>query len=184
MNEEKIIIVDIKITRGLAVLIIVGLLSISLLGYTILSHEEAAASNRQTSSASSEVLRKYYLTKSTFKGAEAKTACANGYHFASIWEILDISNLMYNTDLGHTRHDSGMGPPSGTNGWIRTGYDNQGLSTIAGYANCEGWSRNDMNGTYACLNDNFDNIEENIGPFVTNGASCNLISIHVWCVED
>jgi hypothetical protein len=76
-----------------------------------------------------------------------------------------------------------MGPSTERGGWIRTGYYDSG-SSIAGYGNCNVWSRNDVYGTYALLNDNFNNLEENIGPFRTVGGSCNLNNVHVWCVED
>jgi hypothetical protein len=70
------------------------------------------------------------LTKNTITGSKVLTACASGYHFASIWEILNTSDLHYNTSLGRTNINSGNGAPalsSNTNftdaayGWIRTG---------------------------------------------------------------
>jgi hypothetical protein len=183
MNEEKIIVLDINFTRGISIVFVVGLLAFVMAGFLVFGYEEAVASNPQTLTASSAVMRKYYLTKNTFKGADADTACANGYHFASIWEILDTSNLKYNTELGFISDDSGMGPSTERGGWIRTGYYDSG-SSIAGYGNCNVWSRNDVYGTYALLNDNFNNLEENIGPFRTVGGSCNLNNVHVWCVED
>ena len=64
------------------------------------------------STASAEKARKFYLTQTGFTGSQALTACANGYHMASLWEILDPSNLRYNTTLGFTTQDSGFGPPS------------------------------------------------------------------------
>jgi hypothetical protein len=75
-------------------------------------------------------IRGYYLTKSTITGSKVLTACASGYHFASIWEILNTSDLHYNTTLGRTNVNSGSGPPAltanGTDadnpfGWIRSG---------------------------------------------------------------
>ncbi|GAF99940.1 unnamed protein product, partial [marine sediment metagenome] len=45
MNDEKIILIDVNLTRGLAVVLVVGLLTIALLGYLAFGHEEAAASN-------------------------------------------------------------------------------------------------------------------------------------------
>jgi hypothetical protein len=79
---------------------------------------------------SSAPIRGYYLTKNTITGSKVLTACATGYHFASIWEIFNTSDLHYNTTLGRTNVNSGNGPPAlsshSTNadlpfGWIRTG---------------------------------------------------------------
>ena len=75
-------------------------------------------------------IRGYYLTKNTITGSKVLTACASGYHFASIWEILNTSDLHYNTTLGRTNANSGNGAPAVTQhstnadaayGWIRTG---------------------------------------------------------------
>ena len=44
--------------------------------------------------------RSFYLTKATHKGFAGETACALGYHMASLWEIHEPSNLSYNTTLG------------------------------------------------------------------------------------
>ena len=68
--------------------------------------------------------KSYYVTKTSHDGSEALTACAEGYHMASLWEIFDTSNLRYDTQLGATAQDSGLGPPSISGlseGWIRTG---------------------------------------------------------------
>ena len=56
--------------------------------------------------------RSFYLTQTEHTGSQALTACAEDYHMASLWEILDPSNLRYNTELGYTRADSGSGPQS------------------------------------------------------------------------
>jgi hypothetical protein len=75
-------------------------------------------------------IRGYYLTKNTITGSKVLTACASGYHFASIWEILNTSDLHYNTTLGRTNVNSGNGAPAISSrstfadaafGWIRTG---------------------------------------------------------------
>jgi hypothetical protein len=56
----------------------------------------------------------FYLTKTTHNGGQALTACAAGYHMASIWEIHDPSSLRYSTVYGFTEDDSGLGPPHGS----------------------------------------------------------------------
>src|SRR5215207_4149301 len=70
--------------------------------------------------------KSFYLTQTLHNGSQALTACAEGYHMASLWEIFDTSNLRYDTQLGHTSPDSGFGPPTavGSRGWIRTGSEN------------------------------------------------------------
>ena len=67
--------------------------------------------------------RSFYLTQTGYNGSQALTACAEGYHMASFREIRDTSNLSYDTQLGFTQDDFGLGPPGGFAGWIRTGYD-------------------------------------------------------------
>jgi hypothetical protein len=66
-------------------------------------------------------LRTFYVTQTTHRGNQTLTACSSGYHMASLWEIFDMSNLRYDTQLGMTAEDSGFGPPTQTLGWIRTG---------------------------------------------------------------
>src|SRR5436309_14626346 len=56
--------------------------------------------------------RRFYLTKESFQGNQAITACASGYHMASRFEILDVSVLQYDTGKGLTTDDSGAGPAS------------------------------------------------------------------------
>jgi len=83
--------------------------------------------------------RKFYLTKTLdHDGAEALSACAEGYHMASMWEIHEPSNLRYDTTLGLTTADSGFGAPIDS-GWIRTGFSANG-STTPGRSNCNGWT--------------------------------------------
>jgi hypothetical protein len=46
--------------------------------------------------------RSFYLTQSLFTGSDALSACADGYHMASLWEVFDTTGLKYNTTLGAT----------------------------------------------------------------------------------
>ena len=48
----------------------------------------------------------FYLTPDVWMGWEVNEACADGYHFASALELLQVSNYTYNTQLGATRLDS------------------------------------------------------------------------------
>jgi hypothetical protein len=98
---------------------------IALVGLLVLFGAIAAltplASRGQGQGKQQRGLRKYYLTQTTHTGGQSLSACAEGYHMASLWEILDPSNLSYDTSLGFTLADSGSGPPASSLGWIRTG---------------------------------------------------------------
>lgn len=133
-------------------------------------------------------LRQYYLSTNLANGSQAPTACASGFHMASLAEIIDPSNLQYDTTLGFTTDDSGLGPPSvyppgiPAEGWIRTGaYSHAGL-------NCSAWTssnpahtgwrirmESDMTST--------DTYGHRIGPWIGAQVSCGS-QIRVWCVQD
>jgi len=137
-------------------------------------------------------MRHFYLTKLSVHANQARTACADGYHFASIWEIADPSSLKYNTSLGASGQDSGGGPPTRigsllfatARGWARTGYS---FSTtgIAGQANCGTWlTDNEFYwGTAANLPINWTGSEEDIGLWNVEVRKCNAM-LRVWCVQD
>jgi hypothetical protein len=135
--------------------------------------------------------RSFYLTQTKHDGSQALTACAAGYHMASLWEILDPSNLHYDTQLGQTTEDSGFGPPteSGVSfagrGWIRTGVNATG-SLEAGVANCETWTSasNTGRGTRVSLRDSWDStIVTVISPWHAGTEQCSF-PLSVWCVQD
>src|SRR5437867_5551570 len=142
--------------------------------------------------------RRFYLTKESFQGNQAITACASGYHMASRFEILDVSGLDYDTGMGLTTDDSGSGPPSaaasyespGPFGWIRTGGASQFTEPTgppgSAAVNCATWSSNSAQayGTVAYLTDRF--IAENDSPAAPwNGRPqrCD-VSCRVWCVQN
>jgi hypothetical protein len=138
-------------------------------------------------------VRQFYLTYSTYQAGDARTVCASGYHFASIWEIADPSALKYNTDLGRTGTDSGGGPPTQiwifggsfvARGWVRTGYSTSSVDTV-GRANCSGWGTSDQLawGTAANLPSDWTAGEQDIGVWNTEVRTCNT-SLRVWCVQD
>ncbi len=67
--------------------------------------------------------RRYYLAPLNYSGSQALTACAAGFHMASLWEIFDFTALTYDRSLGIVRPDSSAGPPAGgsaASGWVRT----------------------------------------------------------------
>jgi hypothetical protein len=128
--------------------------------------------------------RKYYLTNSGTVGNGVLTACAAGYHAAAVWEILDVSNLMYDTALGY-KYVAGDGtPPTGVWGWVRTG----GVPSIGpgpGGGNCGVWTQffPDTYGTVIKLPSDWSAPGSTIGVWVTGFAQCTG-SLKVWCVED
>jgi hypothetical protein len=138
--------------------------------------------------------RTFYLTQTQHNGSQALTACAQGYHMASLWEIFDTSNLRYNTTLGFTQGDSGFGPPSAftienpvnAEGWIRTGVPlfNGG---VTGQANCLVWTDNSAGGigTVVFLENLWGQQSPTtvISPWVAGTRACSSAK-RVWCVQD
>ena len=131
--------------------------------------------------------RQFYLTQSTFAGNQVLTACEDGYHMASLWEILVMSNLIYNSELGLIHDDSGSGPPGNVAGWIRTGGLRESQAGFPGFNNCNAWTTDNESdfGTIVFL-DLIWGIQQrttNISPWETENAFCN-VPMSVWCVED
>jgi hypothetical protein len=137
-------------------------------------------------------MRRFYVTKNLVSADQAPTTCAAGYHFASLWEIADPSNLEYDTALGVTSPDSGKGPPTAVpffsgaltiRGWVRTGFVNS-TSAIAGNANCSGWSStNDTHsGTTIGLPSTWTDSPD-IGVWNATTRFCDSLQ-RVWCVQD
>ena len=136
--------------------------------------------------------RKFYLTQGQYDGSQTLSACADGYHMASLWEILDPSNLSYDTNLGVTLADSGSGPPTVGPGWIRTGFlASAGItaadgSVQAGTANCQAWTSasSEAHGTYVYLPPYAAITDATvISPWVADTTKCNT-DYRVWCVQD
>jgi hypothetical protein len=131
--------------------------------------------------------RRFYVTQnSVYDGAEALQACADGFHMASIWEILDVSNLRYDRTRGFTTTDSGFGPPSGVFGWVRTGWTPDVIPS-AGIANCDAWRSNNhgFHGTMIELPIDWENISLGIeiGSWHAGPAACDF-ETRVWCVQN
>lgn len=97
--------------------------------------------------------KRYFITADiNITATAAPNACGPGFHMASLFEILDPSNMAYDNtnDLAfkQTDHDLGAGPPSTYHGWVHTGYYNSHGLTDDGFllplgANCDGWSSDD-----------------------------------------
>jgi hypothetical protein len=128
----------------------------------------------------------FYLTDANFATDNALTACASGYHMASLWEILDVSNLVYayNHPDAHVKVDSGNGPPSGWYGWVRTGWFSSG-STTAGTGNCLNWTSTSSANSAASvrLATAWETAPGDISTWDATSFTCNF-SGPVWCMED
>jgi len=128
-------------------------------------------------------VRKYYLTTTQVNGNQTLPACANGYHMASLWEILDTSNLKYNTNLGLTADDSGFGPPNNVEGWIRTGGTSVNFAGVTGVDNCNAWTTTSGTGTTLFLPNIWTGSAKEISPWSGGVLSCNQLR-PVWCMEN
>jgi hypothetical protein len=134
----------------------------------------------------------FYLTKTAHSGSQARSACATGYHMASLWEIFDPSNHKYDHVLGKTSPDAGVGPPTyslqigGSLGWIRTGSLAQEVPpSWPGRGHCGGWTRTDavLSGTVVGLIGDWTGPGTAISPWHATVARCDL-DFPVWCVAD
>lgn len=129
---------------------------------------------------------RFYLTDANHPPDEALTACASGYHMASLWEILDVSNLSYAYDHpdAHIKADSGNGPPSGWNGWVRTG-GSASTSSTAGTGNCNNWTSASSGASAASIRlaTNWETAPGDISTWDATSFTCNFVG-PVWCVED
>jgi len=183
-EQEKVFVIDIHLNHGLIAAMAIALLFIAGVGYLALGMDSVSASSPQAVAAGTTGLRQYYLSTGTVlvDGSDATTACASGYHMASLWEIYEPSNLEYNIDLGATADDSGLGPAA-SYGWVRTGWGaNTGV--IPGQANCNAWTSNDVghNGTLVKLESDWQH-PSGIPNWYSIGDSCNK-KYAVWCIED
>ncbi len=127
--------------------------------------------------------RKFYLTQTTHNGSQAPTACATGFHMASLWEIFDPSNVTYDTALGYTLADSGSGPPTQSIGWIRTGFAARTTPSAAA-GNCNAYTSADSlhSGTIVFLSNQWE-FEGEIRGWNFNALNC-ANTLPVWCVQD
>jgi len=172
--------------RGkLLLAIVVGALLLSTASILVQSGAQAAG----PATPLTDVRRKFYLTKGAFSGGQALTACATGYHMASIWEIKETTMLRYVQSLGRTNGDSSIGgPPSSYNadltlGWIRVGSTAQ---------NCKQWTSSSPSdsGTYGTLAVGTDLEPVWVLQVIPNQMLCDgTISgtqekPGVWCVQD
>lgn len=130
--------------------------------------------------------RRFYLTlNGDFDGSEASTACDPGFHMASMWEVIDPSNLRYDTTRGVLGMDSGSGPPNLTGGWIRTGV-NSDVFGGAGGTSCLGYTTTTGSGTAANFSRAWDASpapDPDLPGWSAFEFDCDQ-NYRVWCVED
>jgi Right handed beta helix region len=132
--------------------------------------------------------RRFYLTTTSMNGSQPLTACSLGFHFANLWELFDVAVLEYDTGEGFGSDDSGSGPPSGTEGWIRTGAASNG-QIAPGFGNCNGWSSASasLGGTAVTLDSGWANgnpgFPTDNAPWIPIASECHHQN-RVWCVED
>ena len=115
--------------------------------------------------------RSFYLTQDTYLPTETESACAEGYHFANIFELDSFSTLTYNTNLGLGLGDSGLGPPSLEWGWIRNETQN---STDD---NCSNWTESSPESTGSIA------FMEGPQEWGEVAGFCDL-RVRVWCVSN
>ncbi len=131
-------------------------------------------------------VRHVYVTEYNFFPDQALVACGPGYHMASLWEILDTSNWVYDYDhpAAHVQPDSGHGPPSQWYGWIRTGYYASGDNT-AGTGNCLAWTSRSISdyGTLVRLTREWETAPGEIMTWQADAFYCDVVA-PVWCVKD
>lgn len=197
-KDKETWVVDIHLTQGLVVILSLAVVAVIFLGYLAWGRGEAAAAAPDAPAGIAATgLRQFYLTKLTFSGADADGSdgngagvCASGYHFASLWEIVDPSNLVYNGTLGwdwpelSMVSDRGQGPPSHWQGWVRTGYVSSNSTGIPGNDNCDAWISNSESeyGTTAGLKGSWSTTTAM--PLWQTAVLPCIGPSPVWCVED
>jgi hypothetical protein len=125
---------------------------------------------------------------------------------ASLWEILNVGTLKYDTTLGATLPDSGEGPPTDVYGWIRTGgpaasfIGDPGGDAGTVYPNCSAWTSANGSGTAVALStDWFHRLDvevpgrvvtdKDIAPWTMAVPLCTAvfpfeIKPRVWCIQN
>lgn len=167
-------------------LLLASVLVLFLCGAAVTKHPESAQAAVATTYIPRGAGRHFYVSSSNYPTTTVKTACASGYHMASLWELYDVSNLTYDYDhpAARTQADSGYGPPSYWYGWVRTGYNSSGDSTT-GTGNCLNWSNTDSGyyGVSVRLSRTWETAPGDMGPWDATSFPCNSTG-PVWCVGD
>jgi hypothetical protein len=177
----------------LRTLSVLTLLPVTLLVAPTMNRAQAIPPDSPSAPTAISGVRQYYLSPVLAPANAARSACTDGYHFASIWEIADPSALKYNPSLGISSPDSGNGPPTAISfmgnplvvrGWVRTGFSYSVLDS-PGQANCANWV-SDYGfywGTTANLPSTWTSDQQDIGVWSVGVSTCDT-SLRVWCVQD
>jgi hypothetical protein len=181
IQQERTLVLSLDISRFL-VAALLALAVIVVAALLVRGPAPASASGEQLS-AVTDAMRRFYLAPAVADATLAVGACESGYHFASLWEILDTSNLVYDTALGvvPSGADNGSGPPTNIEGWVRTGYS-MNSGTNPGQANCNSWTAATGNGSTVKLPFDWAAGGE-IHVWDAGIAACGSPS-YVWCVEN
>ena len=181
IGPEQTLVLNLDLSRFL-VAALLALAAVVVAALLVRGPVPASASGEQVSAAT-DGMRRFYLAQAVPTAHLAVDACETGYHFASLWEILDTSNLVYNTALGviPSGADAGSGPPTGLEGWIRTGYASSLVNT-PGQGNCGSWQLATGFGTTVRLVSNWTAAGD-IHVWDAGTAVCGNPA-YVWCVED
>jgi hypothetical protein len=142
---------------------------------------------QRVSAVNNPKLPAFYLTKTEHTGDQALIACAAGFHMASMWEVIDPSNLGYDNSLGFRNpNQDSSGAPSGKSGWIATGTESVAAG-LPGETNCSSWSSSsssdELLGTAASLELVWNSTATAVSPWHAWTFTCNTRQ-RVWCIED
>ena len=180
-SQERTLVLSLDISRFLVAALLA--LAVIVMAALLVQGPAPASASGEALSAATDGMRRFYLAPAVANAPQAVGACESGYHFASLWEILDTSNLVYNTALGvmPSGADNGSGPPTNMEGWVRTGYSmNNGINP--GQANCLAWTSPTGNGSTVKLPYDWATGGE-IHIWDAGVAACGSAS-YVWCVEN
>lgn len=132
--------------------------------------------------------RRFYLSEGEHQGDTARFACVPGFHMASLWEILDVTQLRYDLNNGRTAEDSGFGPPTVEKGWIRTGKPDFVVVTTPGGVSCAGYTTTSGTGTAIFLPQIWDSDYPSTinlrAPWWYGEEIACTADLAVWCVEN
>ena len=177
-HPERTLVLNVDLSRGLvAVLLVLAVVVVAAL--LVRGPAPASAAGEQVSAAT-EGMRRFYLAGAQV-ATNAPDGCVAGYHFASLWEILDTSNLVYDTVLGVPSPDGGSGPPTTWPGWVRTGYTSS-PGGDPGVANCSAWQVGTGFGTTVRLASDWA-AGGDMHVWDASTSTCGNPA-HVWCVEN
>jgi hypothetical protein len=128
------------------------------------------------------IQKTFYLSDIAVNGNGTSGQCAAGYHFASIWEIWELSPLAYNTVEGKTPFiDQGEGPPAYFGGWVRSGWTSDAKD------NCNNWTSISPTDTGIVAHLNLDQLFNESKPWRLERLACGPSGtgmFFVWCVSD